>query len=85
MTSAPGVSEALRKGPSDALSSKNLGRIRCQYMEMSGLVLTVRQAARLMGINARQADSLLAELTDSGFLVREKKKGYRRRGDGRQS
>ena len=78
MTSTPGVAD-LRKGPSDALSTKNLERIRGEYMEMPGLVLTVRQAARLMGINARLADTLLSGLTDSGFLVRDNKKGYRRR------
>jgi hypothetical protein len=79
--STPVVSEAARKAPSEVLSSKNVERIRSEYMEMPGLVLTLRQAARLMGITAHQADRLLSGLTDSGFLVRDEKKGYRRSRD----
>jgi hypothetical protein len=54
--STAGVPEALRKEGSDALSSKNLERIRAEYIEMPGLVLTVSQAARLMGITPRQSE-----------------------------
>ena len=77
--SAPGASQASRKEASDALSPTLLERIRNEYIEMPGLVLTVSQAARLMGITTRQSERLLSELANSGLLVRDRKKSYRRR------
>ena len=68
-----------RREPSDALTSRDLARIRSEYIEMPGLVLTLPQAARLWGLNVRRSERLLAELVACGFLSCDKKKAYRRR------
>jgi hypothetical protein len=53
-------------------------RIRAEYMEMPGLALTPRQAARLWGEDVRQVVRLLGALVDDGFLVRNRQGAYRR-------
>jgi hypothetical protein len=63
----------------DAWVSDDLARIRSEYIEMPGLVLTLAQAARLWGFSLRRAGELLAVLLDAGFLACDKKTGYRRR------
>jgi Fic family protein len=55
-----------------------LQRIRAEYLEMPGLVLTLPQAARLWCLTASQAKSALTELVNGGFLVRDARGGYRR-------
>ena len=56
-----------------------LQRMRAEYVEMPGLVLTLPQAARLWCLTASQAKSAFTELVDSGFLVRDARGVYRRR------
>ena len=41
----------------DPSMSSDLGRIRSEYIEMPGLVLTLSQAARLWGFGTRRAAS----------------------------
>jgi hypothetical protein len=55
-----------------------MDRLRTEYIEMPGLVLTLPQAARLLGISSRQSERVLRQLIDAGFLVRDSKKTYRR-------
>jgi hypothetical protein len=55
-------------------------RIRAEYQEMPGLTLTVPQAARLWSLSAPESLGLLSELVDTGFLIRDRKGAYRRRG-----
>lgn len=43
-------------------------RIRSEFLEMPGLSLTVRQAARLWGMEGERCRALLADLAASGFL-----------------
>lgn len=43
-------------------------RIRGEFLEMRGLSLTVRQAARLSGISHEACERILAELADEGLL-----------------
>ncbi len=65
----------------DALTSTALLlRIRGEYAEMPGLTLTAPQAARLWNLSASQSQRVLSALVDSGFLVRDARGGYRRRG-----
>lgn len=45
-----------------------LSRVRGEYLEMPGLHLTVRQAARLWGLEAVVCDALLSRLVASRFL-----------------
>ena len=63
----------------DASMSSDLARIRSEYIEMPGLVLTLPQAGRLWGFGTRRAAELLTVLLDAGFLACDKKAMYRRR------
>jgi hypothetical protein len=61
------------------LSSSNLptvvvpavDRIRSEFREMPGLVLTVAQACRLWSLDVSTCTLLLSELIDSGYLCRK--------------
>ena len=73
-----GLTRDSHGGPSDSITKRELNRIRSEYIEMPGLVLTVPQAARLWGLNVRRSERLLSVLVDSGFLSCDKNI-YRRR------
>ncbi len=47
-----------------------LKRIRGEFLEMPGLVLTARQAERFWGLDSNRCRTLLGELIESGFLTR---------------
>lgn len=53
-------------------------RIRHEFLDMPGLVLTVAQTARLYALSTAHARALLDELVDEGFLVGGAAGGYRR-------
>lgn len=53
--------------------------VRAEYREMPGLNVTVRQAARLWGLDVDRSEQLLSALVDDGFLVRDARGAYRRR------
>ena len=53
-------------------------RLRHEFLSMPGLVLTVPQAARLLGVRTRDADELLGCLENEGFLTRTPLGMYRR-------
>ena len=55
-----------------------LSRIRSEFLEMPGLKLTVRQAARLWGLESATSERLLARLADAGFLWRSRDGAYMR-------
>lgn len=76
--SADPVSLTVRSKPSDDSMSAGLARIRSEYIEMPGLVLTLPQAVRLWGFGTSRAAELLRALLDSGFLACDKKTVYRR-------
>jgi hypothetical protein len=44
------------------------GRVRAEFVEMPGLRLTSRQAARLFALERELCAGLLQHLTDTGFL-----------------
>lgn len=46
---------------------------------MPGLVLTLPQAGRLWRLSVRRSERLLSALVDSGFLVCDNTRAYRRR------
>jgi hypothetical protein len=71
----PGVD---RRKPSGRQMSNDVARIRNEYAEMPGLVLTLPQAARLWGLSESRSALLLAMLVETGFLIGDKKTGYRR-------
>ena len=61
--------------------SRDMARIRNEYVEMPGLVLTLPQAARLWGLSESRSQLLLSLLVEAGFLICDKKTIYRRRLD----
>jgi hypothetical protein len=78
-TMSSGVSEVARREQLDAQTSSDLSRIRREYAEMPGLVLTLPQAARLWALSAPRSEALLSALVRSGFLVCDRTRVYRRR------
>ncbi len=56
-----------------------LVRVRSEFLEMPGLRLTPRQAARLWGLEGPMSELLLTRLVDSGFLRRTRDGAYTRR------
>jgi hypothetical protein len=70
-----------RRKPSDRLMSSDVARIRKEYLEMPGLVLTLPQAARLWAMSENRSALLLSMLVETGFLLCEEKTVYRRRPD----
>ena len=66
MTSAAIVSDAL------------LQRIRAEFVEMPGLQVTLRQAARLFHLDPVAADVAMRILLEDGFLARGARDGYRK-------
>ena len=56
-----------------------LDRVRSEFVEMPGLNLTTRQAARLWGLDATMSERVLGRLEELGFLLRTKDKGFVRR------
>lgn len=61
----------------DAIDADVL-RIRHEFLEMPGLVLTVAQTARLYGLSTAHARALLDALADEGFLASGVNGVYRR-------
>jgi len=53
-----------------------LWRARSEYLEMPGLKLTPRQAARLWGVEYATSEHVLATLVECGFLWRNREGAY---------
>lgn len=52
-------------------------RARAEFREMPGMCLTTAQAARLWQLSPDEAQALLLELVQAGFLVRRDGQRYR--------
>ena len=63
-----------------APSARLLLRMRAEFIEMPGLMLTLPQAARLWCVAAPEAKAALNEMIGDGFLLRDAHGRYRRRG-----
>ena len=61
----------------DAIDADVL-RIRSEFLDMPGLVLTVPQTARLYGLSTSHARAMLDTLEEEGFLVAGPNGVYRR-------
>lgn len=57
------------------------GRIRAEFLEMPGLSLTLRQAARLWNLDTETCDDVLRALVDEGFLSHSPRDAFRRAED----
>lgn len=53
-----------------ATPQETVRRVRAEFLEMPGLKLTVPQAQRLWGIDRVTCEAVIAELTESRFLLR---------------
>jgi Fic family protein len=79
-TSSIEVDAVRPRVPEPARSGQLLQCMRSEFTEMPGLMLTLPQAARLWCVTARQAQDALTELVAGGFLVRDPRGAFRRRG-----
>ena len=52
-------------------------RVRAEFREMPGMCVTAAQASRLWRVSPGLAEDLLAELVQTGFLVRRDGQRYR--------
>jgi hypothetical protein len=77
-TSARRVSGVDRRKPSDRPISRDVARIRNEYVEMPGLILTLPQAARLWSLSESQSELLLSMLVEAGFLICHQRCGLAR-------
>jgi hypothetical protein len=59
-----------------------LNRAKQEYVEMPGLVLTIRQASRLWNLDAGVCHTLLSTLLREEFLSQTRDGAYLRRGTG---
>lgn len=59
-------------GSGDQSFMEALGRARAEFMEMPGLQLTVRQAARLWACDQALCEAVLKALVEARFLVRHR-------------
>ena len=59
-----------------------LRRIRGEFTEMPGLLLTVAQAKRLWHLDERTCVAALTALVESHFLVERRNGGFTRAGEG---
>ena len=66
--------------PELTAAGRLLQRVRAEFVEMPGLMLTLPQAARLWCLTASQAKAALTELVGGGFLMCDPHGMYRRRG-----
>ena len=66
------------------VATELLNRVKQEYLEMPGLVLTRRQASRLWNVDAVVCQALLSALVHEAFLVETQGGAYLRRGSGRR-
>lgn len=64
-----------RPTPDDAIAPL-LHRVRSEFLEMPGLLLTPAQAARLWALDRPTSDRVLDGLTSAGFLARTRHGAY---------
>jgi Fic family protein len=79
-TASTRINRARSRLPEMTAAARLLQRIRAEFVEMPGLILTLPQATRLWCLTAPQATAALTELVDDGFLMRDPRGVYRRRG-----
>lgn len=61
------------------IAAELVNRAKQEYLEMPGLMLTVRQASRLWNLDAASCDELLATLEREQFLARTHAGAFLRR------
>jgi hypothetical protein len=54
-------------------------QVRAEYLEMPGLRLTARQAARMWGLDVAETERVLGQLVEGGLLTRDAAGCYGRR------
>jgi hypothetical protein len=66
---------------SEVATTDWLRRIRAEYVELPGMMLTEAQFKRLWGLDASTCRAVLDELVRSGFLKQTPNHGYVRAGN----
>lgn len=66
------------RGGNPHLDGRLVRRIRAEFLEMPGLKLTLRQAAKVFGAESAVVNPLLEQLRAEGFLVRDSSGAFRR-------
>ncbi len=61
---------------SDVALTDLLRRVRAEYLESPGMILTRAQVQRLWGLDAGTCDAILDNLVAAGFLTRTRSSGY---------
>jgi hypothetical protein len=74
MTLPPGILERRDAARRDAI----VRRIVAEFQDMPGLVLSVKQASRFLGVDAAACARILEALTDAGILRRGANQSYGR-------
>jgi hypothetical protein len=67
---------AIDPTPSHQRFDEVLHRARAEFLEMPGLKLTARQAARLLSVDATLCEQVLSALVESRFLTETPKSGF---------
>src|SRR5437870_7184149 len=65
-----------------AVPNELVNRVRQEFLEMPGLVLTCGQASRLWNLEIAVCEALLGVLVREGFLFRREGGAFLRRGSG---
>ena len=63
------------------VSDELIARVRCEFLEMPGLQVTPRQAARLFHVDQETVCAVLDSLADMRFLVQTRVGSYARPSD----
>ena len=76
------VTDAGRRGHAPALESDVVRRIAAEFQEMPGLVLSLKQASLLLGVDESACARILGDLADQGVLRRRGTDAYARKDTG---
>jgi hypothetical protein len=64
--------------PVNAVLDLTARRVRAEFVEMPGLVLTLQQAARFFALTLSDSEQVLSQLVNEHLLFRDVKGAYRR-------
>ncbi len=74
----PHLHAASTAPPVNALLDLTARRVRAEFLDMPGLVLTLQQAARFFALTLSDSEQVLSQLINEQLLIRDVKGAYRR-------
>ena len=75
----PHLPAARATSPVNTLLDLTAQRVRAEFLEMPGLVLTLQQAARFFALTLSDSEEVLSQLVNEQLLFRDVKGAYRTR------